>query len=98
MTFFGPFLGAGPRQSQIRPQTALPYCCYQYIRISAGDFIGSALSAMRHTQLSTHHGRGDESPPSTVLSEAWIAFLEFVVIVLGRVASFIAGHKGSHGG
>ena len=36
------------------------------VRISAGDFIGSALSAMRHTQLSTHHGRGDESPPSTV--------------------------------
>jgi len=35
---------------------------------------------------------------STALSEAWIAFLEFVVIVMGRVASFIAGQKGSHGG
>jgi len=35
---------------------------------------------------------------STVLSEAWIAFLEFAVIVMGRVASFIAGQKGSHGG
>ena len=34
----------------------------------------------------------------TVLSEAWIPFLEFVVIVMGRVASFIAGQKGSHGG
>jgi len=35
---------------------------------------------------------------SMILSEAWIAFLEFVVIVMGRVASFIAGQKGSHGG
>ena len=27
------------------------------------------------------------------LSEAWITFLEFAVIVMGRVASFIAGQK-----